>query len=101
MEVSSHALSQGRINGLRFSGGVFTNISNEHLDYHKTFSEYRDVKKSFFDSLNKEAFALTNKDDKNGNKMLDMMQFIAEASGWSFEIMGLDTQKAENFDTFE
>ncbi len=71
MEVSSHALCQGRINGLSFSGGVFTNISHEHLDYHKTFSEYRDVKKSFFDSLNQEAFALTNKDDKNGNKMLE------------------------------
>jgi UDP-N-acetylmuramoyl-L-alanyl-D-glutamate--2,6-diaminopimelate ligase len=71
IEVSSHALYQGRINGLRFFGGVFTNISYEHLDYHKTFSEYRDVKKSFFDSLNKEAFALSNKDDKNGNKMLE------------------------------
>ncbi len=71
MEVSSHALSQGRVNGLYFSGGVFTNITQDHLDYHNTFSEYRDVKKSFFDSLKKEAFALVNKDDKNGNKMLE------------------------------
>ena len=71
MEVSSHALAQGRVNGLHFSGGVFTNITQDHLDYHHTFSEYRDVKKSFFDSLNKDAFALVNKDDKNGSKMLE------------------------------
>ena len=71
MEVSSHALTQGRVNGLHFSGGVFTNITQDHLDYHHTFSEYRDVKKSFFDSLNKDAFALVNKDDKNGSKMLE------------------------------
>ena len=71
MEVSSHALAQGRVNGLVFSGGVFTNITQDHLDYHHTFSEYRDVKKSFFDSLNKDAFALVNKDDKNGSKMLE------------------------------
>ena len=71
MEVSSHALSQGRVNVLVFCGGVFTNITQDHLDYHHTFSEYRDVKKSFFDSLNKDAFALVNKDDKNGSKMLE------------------------------
>ena len=71
MEVSSHALAQGRVNGLNFSGGVFTNITHDHLDYHNTFSEYRDVKKSFFDSLNKDAFALINNDDKNGLKMLE------------------------------
>ncbi|MDA0682265.1 MAG: UDP-N-acetylmuramoyl-L-alanyl-D-glutamate--2,6-diaminopimelate ligase [Bacteroidetes bacterium] len=71
MEVSSHALAQGRVNGLVFCGGVFTNITQDHLDYHHTFSEYRDVKKSFFDSLNKDAFALVNKDDKNGSKMLE------------------------------
>ena len=71
MEVSSHALAQGRVNGLHFSAGVFTNITQDHLDYHHTFSEYRDVKKSFFDSLNKDAFALVNKDDKNGSKMLE------------------------------
>ena len=51
MEVSSHALAQGRVNGLRFSGGVFTNITQDHLDYHNTFSEYLDVKKSFFDAF--------------------------------------------------
>ena len=71
MEVSSHALAQGRVSGLYFSGGVFTNITHDHLDYHNTFSEYRDVKKSFFDGLNKEVFALINKDDKNGSKMLE------------------------------
>ena len=71
MEVSSHALCQGRVNGLCFAGGVFTNLSQDHLDYHNTFSDYRDVKKSFFDSLKKEAFALVNKDDKNGKKMLE------------------------------
>ncbi len=71
LEVSSHALAQGRVNGLNFSGGVFTNITHDHLDYHNTFAEYRDVKKSFFDSLNKDAFALTNNDDKNGLKMLE------------------------------
>ncbi|MDG1348154.1 MAG: UDP-N-acetylmuramoyl-L-alanyl-D-glutamate--2,6-diaminopimelate ligase [Flavobacteriales bacterium] len=71
MEVSSHAIAQGRISGLHFSGGVFTNITHDHLDYHNTFAEYRDVKKSFFDMLPKSAFALTNKDDKNGMKMLE------------------------------
>ena len=71
IEVSSHALAQGRVSGLVFCGGVFTNITQDHLDYHHTFSEYRDVKKSFFDSLNKDAFALVNKDDKNGSKMLE------------------------------
>ena len=71
MEVSSHALHQGRVNGLQFSAGIFTNITHDHLDYHNTFSKYRDVKKSFFDNLNKEAFALVNKDDKNAKKMLE------------------------------
>ena len=71
MEVSSHAISQGRISGLNFSGGVFTNITQDHLDYHNTFAEYRDVKKSFFDVLPKDAFALSNKDDRNGLKMLE------------------------------
>ena len=71
MEVSSHAIAQGRISGLHFAGGVFTNITQDHLDYHNTFAEYRDVKKSFFDLLPKSAFALTNKDDKNGMKMLE------------------------------
>ena len=70
MEVSSHAIHQHRITGLEFKGGVFTNITHDHLDYHKTFSEYIHVKKSFFDHLAKDAFALTNSDDKNGSVML-------------------------------
>jgi len=71
MEVSSHAISQGRISGLNLTGGVFTNLTQDHLDYHNSFTEYRDVKKSFFDLLPKSAFALTNKDDRNGMKMLE------------------------------
>ena len=71
MEVSSHAISQGRISGINFTGGIFTNLTQDHLDYHNSFAEYRDVKKSFFDGLPKSAFALTNKDDKNGMKMLE------------------------------
>ena len=70
MEVSSHGIHQKRTEGLTFAGGIFTNLSHDHLDYHKTFAEYRDVKKSFFDSLPKSAFALTNIDDKNGDFML-------------------------------
>jgi UDP-N-acetylmuramoyl-L-alanyl-D-glutamate--2,6-diaminopimelate ligase len=70
MEVSSHGIHQKRTQGLVFDGGVFTNLSHDHLDYHETFSAYRDVKKSFFDSLPKSAFALTNIDDKNGKFML-------------------------------
>ena len=70
MEVSSHGVHQKRTEGLQFAGGVFTNLSHDHLDYHPTFAEYRDVKKAFFDSLPKTAFALTNVDDKNGQVML-------------------------------
>jgi len=70
MEVSSHGVHQKRTEGLHFEGGVFTNLSHDHLDYHPTFAEYRDVKKSFFDHLPKTAFALTNIDDKNGLVML-------------------------------
>lgn len=70
MEVSSHAIHQDRIGGLHFAGGAFTNITHDHLDYHKTFKEYINVKKSFFDHLPKQAFALTNLDDKNGEVML-------------------------------
>lgn len=70
MEVSSHGIHQKRTDSLHFSGGVFTNLTHDHLDYHKTFAEYRDVKKSFFDSLPKTAFALVNRDDKNGMLML-------------------------------
>lgn len=70
MEVSSHAISQKRIEHLVFAGGVFTNLTHDHLDYHKTFLRYLNAKKAFFDGLPKDAFALTNSDDKNGNVML-------------------------------
>ncbi|MEO9004860.1 MAG: UDP-N-acetylmuramoyl-L-alanyl-D-glutamate--2,6-diaminopimelate ligase [Ginsengibacter sp.] len=70
MEVSSHAIHQHRIEGLRFAGGIFSNITHDHLDYHKTFDEYIRVKKSFFDSLPSAAFALSNADDKRGSIML-------------------------------
>lgn len=70
MEVSSHSIAQKRIAGLKFKGGIFTNLTRDHLDYHKTFEEYRDVKKAFFDVLPAGAFALTNADDKNGLFML-------------------------------
>jgi UDP-N-acetylmuramoyl-L-alanyl-D-glutamate--2,6-diaminopimelate ligase len=70
MEVSSHSVVQKRISGLHFTGGVFTNITHDHLDYHKTFDEYLKAKKTFFDQLPSDAFALTNKDDKNGGVML-------------------------------
>jgi len=70
MEVSSHAVVQKRIAGLNFAGGVFTNISHEHLDYHKTFSAYIEAKKMFFDNLPKTAFALSNIDDKRGEVMM-------------------------------
>lgn len=70
MEVSSHGIHQKRTDGLHFEGGIFTNLSHDHLDYHKTFAEYRDVKKLFFDNLPKLAFAITNIDDKNGAVML-------------------------------
>lgn len=69
MEVSSHGIHQKRTESLHFEGGVFTNLSHDHLDYHETFAEYRDVKKSFFDGLPKSAFAITNVDDKNGEVM--------------------------------
>ena len=70
MEVSSHGIHQKRTEALHFVGGIFTNLSHDHLDYHPTFAEYRDVKKSFFDNLPKSAFALSNVDDKNGQVML-------------------------------
>ncbi len=70
MEVSSHAIHQNRIAGVDFVGGIFTNITHDHLDYHKTFDEYIKAKKHFFDMLPEAAFALTNKDDKNGMVML-------------------------------
>ncbi len=70
MECSSHAIAQKRIGGLKFAGGIFTNLTRDHLDYHKTFENYRDAKKAFFDALPKDAFALTNADDKNGMVMV-------------------------------
>ena len=70
MEVSSHAVAQHRVTGLRFVGGVFTNLTHDHLDYHGTFDNYLKAKKAFFDALPKTAFALTNADDKRGSVML-------------------------------
>ncbi len=69
MECSSHAIAQKRIGGLTFAGGIFTNLTRDHLDYHKTFENYRDAKKAFFDNLPKSAFAITNADDRNGMVM--------------------------------
>ena len=70
MECSSHAIQQKRIGGLTFAGGIFTNLTRDHLDYHKTFEAYRDAKKTFFDNLGKKAFAITNADDRNGAVMV-------------------------------
>ena len=70
MEVSSHGVAMHRIEGLHFAGGIFTNLTQDHLDFHKTLADYRDTKKKFFDSLSKTSFALTNIDDKNGSYML-------------------------------
>lgn len=70
MECSSHAITQRRISGLSFVGGIFTNLTHDHLDYHKTFENYRNAKKSFFDGLPKTAFAITNADDRNGMIMV-------------------------------
>ncbi|MBR1593419.1 MAG: UDP-N-acetylmuramoyl-L-alanyl-D-glutamate--2,6-diaminopimelate ligase [Alloprevotella sp.] len=70
MECSSHAIQQKRIAGLQFAGGIFTNLTRDHLDYHKTFENYRDAKKAFFDGLAKDAFAITNADDRNGSVMV-------------------------------
>ena len=70
MEVSSHSVAQHRIGGLTFAGGIFTNLTRDHLDYHKTFENYRDAKKAFFDALPREAFAVTNADDRNGMVMV-------------------------------
>ena len=70
MEVSSHGIAQRRISGLEFSGGIFSNLTHDHLDYHNSFDDYRDVKKDFFDNLPNTAFSLVNKDDKNGKYMV-------------------------------
>ena len=70
MEVSSHALAQQRVGGLNFAGGIFTNLTRDHMDFHETMDNYLKCKKSFFDTLPREAFAITNLDDKNGNIMV-------------------------------
>lgn len=86
MEVSSHAIDQRRIVGLDFNGGIFTNLSRDHLDYHKDFGEYLTVKKRFFDHLPAEAFALVNQDDKNGRVMLQNCR--AEHHSYSLHFLG-------------
>jgi len=85
MEVSSHAIHQDRTSGLHFTGGIFTNLSRDHLDYHADFREYLEVKKRFFDDLPEEAFALVNLDDKNGQVMLQNCK--ARHSGFSLRRM--------------
>lgn len=91
MEVSSHAIHQKRIEGLTFAGGGFTNITHEHLDYHKTFKEYINVKKSFFDTLPNTAFAITNADDKNGEVMLQN----TKAHKFSYGLKNIANYKAK------
>ncbi|MDT0558471.1 UDP-N-acetylmuramoyl-L-alanyl-D-glutamate--2,6-diaminopimelate ligase [Ichthyenterobacterium sp. W332] len=91
MEVSSHGIHQKRTEGLTFIGGIFTNISHDHLDYHNTFAEYRDVKKAFFDQLPAKAFALVNVDDKNG---LFMLQNTA-ANKYTYALKGYADYRAQ------
>ncbi len=91
MEVSSHGIHQKRTDGLHFAGGIFTNLSHDHLDYHKDFKEYRDVKKSFFDHLPKTAFALVNKDDKNGPVMLQN----TKAKKYTYSLQGMADFRAQ------
>jgi UDP-N-acetylmuramoyl-L-alanyl-D-glutamate--2,6-diaminopimelate ligase len=91
MEVSSHGIHQKRTLGLEFVGGVFTNLTHDHLDYHNTFKEYRDVKKAFFDSLPKSAFALVNIDDKNGDVMLQN----TKAKKYSYALKTMADYKAK------
>ena len=85
MECSSHAIAQKRIGGLKFAGGLFTNLTRDHLDYHKTVENYRDAKKAFFDGLDKDAFAITNADDKNGQYMVQNTK--AEVKTYSIRSM--------------
>ncbi len=89
MEVSSHALVQNRVAGLNFTGGLFTNITHDHLDYHQTFKAYIEAKKLFFDGLPKGAFALTNADDKNGQVMLQN----TKAETYTYSLRGMGTYK--------
>ena len=108
MECSSHAIAQKRIGGLNFVGGIFTNLTRDHLDYHKTFENYRNAKKAFFDGLSKDAFAITNADDKNGMIMVQntkakvktysvtsMADFKAKIIECHFEGMYLDIDGRE------
>lgn len=90
MEVSSHAIHQKRISGLEFDGGIFTNLTQDHLDYHQTMSEYLKAKKAFFDNLPSNAFALTNTDDKNGLVMLQN----TKAKKHTYSVKGLADFKA-------
>ncbi len=91
MEVSSHGIHQKRTEGLHFKGGIFTNLSHDHLDYHSDFKEYRDVKKMFFDQLSKSSFALTNVDDKNGRVMLQNTQ----AKKYTYALKSIADYKAQ------
>jgi UDP-N-acetylmuramoyl-L-alanyl-D-glutamate--2,6-diaminopimelate ligase len=108
MEVSSHSVVQNRIGGLKFAGGIFTNITRDHLDYHKTFENYLKAKKQFFDNLPEDAFAITNADDKNGMVMVQntkariktysvrsMADFRAKIIECHFEGMYLDIDGRE------
>ena len=108
MECSSHAIAQKRIGGLKFAGGLFTNLTRDHLDYHKTVENYRNAKKAFFDGLGKDAFAITNADDKNGMFMVQntkaqvktysirsMADFKAKIIECHFEGMYLDINGKE------
>lgn len=94
MEVSSHAIHQKRVKGLKFTGGIFTNLTQDHLDYHKNMLDYRDVKKSFFDSLPPEAFALTNADDRNGAVMLQN----SRSKKYTYSLRGIADFKAKVFE---
>ncbi|APY07966.1 UDP-N-acetylmuramoyl-L-alanyl-D-glutamate--2,6-diaminopimelate ligase [Winogradskyella sp. J14-2] len=91
MEASSHGIHQSRTEGLKFTGGIFTNLSHDHLDYHESFAEYRDVKKSFFDHLPKNAFALSNMDDKNGLIMLQN----TEAKKYTYALKNYSDYRAQ------
>lgn len=94
MEVSSHAIHQKRVFGLRFTGGIFTNLTQDHLDYHKNMLEYRNVKKAFFDNLPADAFALTNIDDKNGPVMLQN----TKATQYTYSVRSMADFKARIFE---
>lgn len=113
MEVSSHSVAQHRIGGLTFAGGIFTNLTQDHLDYHGTFQQYRDAKKGFFDLLPRSAFAITNADDKNGAFMVQNTKatvktyslraaadYKAKIMDESFEGMELELERRDVFVQF-